>query len=97
MHGEGITLSLRVQPGASANGIGAVRGQELVVKVTAPPVDSKANEAVLDLLCERLGVNWSALELLRGHANRSKVILVRGGSPELVPRLYSVGSDKNNG
>jgi uncharacterized protein YggU (UPF0235/DUF167 family) len=51
-------------------------------------VDSKANEAVLDLLADRLGVRWSALELLRGHAVKSKVVLVRGVPVEEVSRLY---------
>ena|SRR2546427_11988567 len=80
----GAVLALKVQPRASQTEIGQVEGAELKVKVTAPPVDSAANEAVLRLLSETLGCPRSALELLRGRTSRHKQILVRGLSPDLV-------------
>jgi uncharacterized protein (TIGR00251 family) len=80
----GVVLALKVQPRASRNEIGKLEGAELKVKVTAPPVDSAANESVLDLLSETLDCPRSALELLRGRSSRHKQILVRGLTPEVV-------------
>jgi uncharacterized protein len=52
---EGVYLSIKVQPRASQNAIGDMVGAELKVKVTAPPVNSAANEAVVEFLAAKLG------------------------------------------
>jgi len=75
---DGVCISLKVQPRASRNEIAGPIGNELKIKVTAPPVDSAANEAVLELLAEILGCPRNQLELLRGATSRHKQILVRG-------------------
>ena len=61
-----------------AEGRARLVGKELKVKVTAPPVDSAANEAVLEFLAGILGCPRNQLELLRGATSRHKQILVRG-------------------
>jgi uncharacterized protein (TIGR00251 family) len=75
---DGVCISLKVQPRASRNEIAGLIGNELKIKVTAPPVDSAANEAVLELLAEILGCARNQLELTRGATSRHKQILVRG-------------------
>lgn len=80
----GIELRLKVQPRASRNEISGLAGDELRLRVTAPPVDSAANEAVIRFLAETLGVSRSAVTLLRGAASRHKVLLVRGLKLEVV-------------
>ena len=75
---DGVCLSLKVQPRASRNEIVGALGNELKVKVTAPPVDSAANEAVIELLAETLGCGRNAIELLRGRTSTHKQILIRG-------------------
>jgi len=75
---EGVCISLKVQPRASRNEIAGPIGNELKIKVTAPPVDSAANEAVLELLAETLGCARNQFELIRGATSRHKQILVRG-------------------
>ena len=75
---DGVCIALKVQPRAARNEIAGLIGSELKVKVTAPPVDSAANEAVLKLLAERLGCARNQLELLRGATSRHKQILIRG-------------------
>ena len=70
---DGLWLAVKVQPRASVNEIGEPLGNELRVKVTAPPVDSAANAAVLRLLAERLDCARNQVELVRGHASRHKV------------------------
>ena len=83
---DGVYLSLKVQPRASKNEIGEVAGKELKVKVTAPPVDSAANEAVLKLLTEALSCPRNAVQLVRGATARHKQVRVVGMGVEEVAR-----------
>ena len=85
---DGVFLSLKVQPRASANEIGEPIGSELRVKVTAPPVDAAANEALLRLLANRLDYPRSKIVLIRGHTSRHKVVMLYGLSPvEVAAKL----------
>jgi uncharacterized protein (TIGR00251 family) len=83
---DGVYVSLKVQPRASKNEIGEVIGNELKVKVTAPPVDSAANEAVLRLLAEALDCPRNAVQLVRGAAARHKQVRVVGVAVEEVAK-----------
>ena len=76
---EGVYLSLKVQPRASRNLIGPLLGDELKISVTAPPVDSAANEAILEYLSELLDVPKRNLQLVRGQTSRRKTVFIRGG------------------
>ena len=78
VHSDGLLLAVKLQPRASVNEIGEPLGNELRVRVTAPPVDSAANEAVLRLLAERLDCARNQVELVRGHTSRHKVVKLRG-------------------
>jgi len=75
---DGVTLAIKLQPRASQNEIGAVSGPELRIKVTAPPVDAAANEALLRLLAKRLDCARGKVELIRGHTARHKVVKIHG-------------------
>ena len=88
-HADGVLLSIKLQPRASKNEIRReTLGAELKVRVTAPPVDAAANEALLRLLSERLGCARSAVQLVRGPRSRHKVVLLRGLTiSELQQRL----------
>lgn len=83
-HPEGTLIFLRVVPRASRNEIGEIIGDELKLRVTAPPVDSAANRAVVEFLAERLGLGKSGVVLLRGETSRRKTVLARGLSLENV-------------
>ena len=74
----GTLLSVKLQPRASANEIGAPLGNELKIKVTAPPVDAAANQALVEFLAEKLDCSRGKVELLRGHTSRHKLILLHG-------------------
>ncbi|HXK09549.1 MAG TPA: DUF167 domain-containing protein [Vicinamibacteria bacterium] len=74
----GITLRVRVQPRAAKDGLGGEREGALVVRIAAPPVDGRANEALARLLGRTLGVAPSAVRVLRGGAGRDKVVGVDG-------------------
>jgi len=81
---DGLWLAVKVQPRASVNEIGDPLDAELRVKVTAPPVDSAANEAVLKLLAERLHCARNQIELVRGHTSRHKLVKLYGLSAAIV-------------
>ncbi|HAM71513.1 MAG TPA: DUF167 domain-containing protein [Verrucomicrobiales bacterium] len=81
---SGATLCLKVQPRASRNEVGPAVGAQLKVKVTAPPVDSAANDAVVELLAERLGCSRGSVQILRGQSSRNKVIQVHGLPGETI-------------
>ena len=71
-------IAVKLQPRASANEIGEPLGNELRIKVTAPPVDAAANEALLRLLADKLDCPRNRVELLRGHTSRHKIIKLHG-------------------
>jgi len=75
---DGVTLAIKLQPRASKNEIGAARGAALRIKVTAPPVDAAANEALLRLLADTFDCPRSKIELIRGHTSRQKVVNIYG-------------------
>jgi uncharacterized protein len=79
---DGVLLSVKLQPRASANEIGGVLGAELRVKVTAPPVDAAANDALVRLLAEVLDCPRNRVELVRGHTSRHKIVKVYGLTAE---------------
>ena len=76
--GGGITLRVRVQPRASRDGLSGEREGALVVRLTAPPVEGAANEALSRLLGKTLGVAPSAVRVVSGAAGRNKLVSVAG-------------------
>lgn len=81
---DGVLLSVKLQPRASANEIGEPLGNELRIRVTAPPVDSAANEALLKYLTAVLDCPRRNVELVRGHTSRHKILKLHGLSVEAV-------------
>lgn len=86
--GDGrITLTLHIQPGAKKNEITGLHGDALKLRLAAPPVDGKANEALVGFIAERLGLARSAVKLRSGHTSRRKVLEVSGATAQVVERL----------
>lgn len=83
-HAEGTILSIRAQPGARRNTIVGPFGSALKVAVIASADQGRANTALLELLCRRLGVGANSVRLLKGDKSRDKAVLVLGLSPEEV-------------
>ena len=81
---DGVLLSVKLQPRASANEIGEALGNELRIKVTAPPVDAAANEALIKLLAQQLHCPRNRVDLVRGHTSRHKTIKLYGLAAEDV-------------
>jgi uncharacterized protein (TIGR00251 family) len=85
-----LTLTLHIQPGAKKTEVAGEHGDALKIRLAAPPVDGKANAALLAFIAERLGVPKSAVTLKSGQASRRKVVEVEGASVEAV-RLLAAG------
>jgi uncharacterized protein (TIGR00251 family) len=72
------TISVRVQPRARSDALTGLREGALIVRVTAPPLDGRANDAVRRLLAQTLGVRASDVTILRGERARDKVVAIDG-------------------
>jgi uncharacterized protein (TIGR00251 family) len=87
-HAEGCVLPVRAQPGARRAGVQGEQNGALKVAVTAPPEDGRANQALVEVLREALGLKRSQVELLSGPTSRDKRFLIRGvARAELEKRL----------
>lgn len=75
---DGIRLTLHVQPGARKSEISGEHGDALKVRLAAPPVEGKANAALLLWLAQYLQVPCKAVSLLSGERNRHKVVAIHG-------------------
>ena len=75
---DGVTLKVRVQPRASRDALGGERAGALVVRLTAPPVEGAANEALVRFLGKALAVAPSAVRIVGGATGRNKVVAVAG-------------------
>jgi uncharacterized protein (TIGR00251 family) len=79
---EGITIAVRAQPGAKKTAIAGVYGEgrdaQLKIAVHAPPLEGRANQALIVFLAEFFSVPRSKVELISGEISRSKVFLLRG-------------------
>jgi uncharacterized protein (TIGR00251 family) len=84
----GVTLSVRAQPGARKTTIQGTFGEgaqtQLKIAVQAPPVEGKANAALIEFLAKTFELSRAKVELLQGDLNRSKVFLLHGLSREQV-------------
>ncbi len=69
-----MRFAIRVKPGAKKNAVGGRHGDALVVAVTAPPVEGKANEAVRKALATAFGVRRQDVVIVAGEKGRDKVV-----------------------
>jgi uncharacterized protein (TIGR00251 family) len=82
------TITVRLQPRARRDEVVGERDGKVVIRVTAPPVDGKANEALCRLIAKAAGVAPSRVRIVRGHSAREKVVQVEGiGEGELRAAL----------
>jgi hypothetical protein len=75
-HPAGLSFKVHVQPGASRNQVLGLHGDALKLKLTAPPVEGKANKACIELLSEALGLPKTSIEIVSGQTSRRKKIRV---------------------
>ena len=87
--GDDLVLSLKVQPKASRDELAEPLGGELKVRITAPPVDGKANKHLIGFLAKLFGVPKSAVILEAGDTGRSKRLRIR--KPRRLPTSIERG------
>ncbi|HVP79098.1 MAG TPA: DUF167 domain-containing protein [Thermodesulfobacteriota bacterium] len=75
---EGILLKVYLQPKCSKNELVGLYRDGVKVKVTAPPVEGKANEALIRFLAKELGISPSRIEIIRGLHSREKTLRISG-------------------
>jgi uncharacterized protein len=81
-------IAVRLQPRARADEIVGERGGVLIVRVTAPPVDGRANDALCRLIAKRARIGVQRVSIVRGARAREKVVRVEGiGAGELHKAL----------
>lgn len=86
--GPGVLIAVKAVPGASRDQIAGVLGERLKVRITAPPEDGKANDAIRRLLAEALKLPISAVSIVSGHARPEKTVRARGiDAPSARERL----------
>jgi uncharacterized protein len=82
-------LRLRISPGSRKTELAGRYGDGWKIRVSAPPEDGRANDAVLELLAKRLGLPRRALSIVSGHKARDKVVELSGIDAEEAERRLS--------
>jgi uncharacterized protein len=90
---EGVILRVHVQPGAGRSAVVGRHGDALKVRVAAPPIEGRANEATRALLAEAMGVPESDVELTSGQSSRSKRFRLNGLDAEEGEKRIRVALD----
>lgn len=79
-HARGVQIAVRAIPRAGRSGIAGTRGDALLVRLAAAPVDGAANEELLAVLAGALGIPKRQLSVIAGERARGKRVLVEGAS-----------------
>jgi len=77
-----VTLTLHIQPGAKRSEVAGLHGEALKIRLAAPPIDGRANEALLRFVADSFDVPLRQVELLRGAQSRHKMVKVTGSKVE---------------
>jgi uncharacterized protein (TIGR00251 family) len=86
--GDGrVTLTLHIQPGTKKTEVAGLHGDALKIRLAAPPVDGKANAALIEFVADRLGVAKSTVTLKSGQTSRRKVLEVVAAPVNAAQRL----------
>jgi uncharacterized protein (TIGR00251 family) len=87
LRGDAVRFSVRLQPRASATEVVGVQEGSLKIRVTAPPVDGMANDALIDFLSRSLGTAKRNVRIVSGLSSRKKLVEVLGVNLESVKQL----------
>lgn len=90
---DGCTLSVRVHPGAKRNAVTGLHAGAVKIALNAPPVDGKANEALIAFLAELLNIPRAKVTLIAGQTSRSKTLRITGKSAAEVEAALSPAQD----
>ncbi|HEU5362047.1 MAG TPA: DUF167 domain-containing protein [Gaiellaceae bacterium] len=85
-------LQLRVSPGSGGSAVVGRHGAGWKVRVGAPPTAGRANDALVRLLADTLGVRARDVEIVSGHGSRDKIVALADLEPDETERLLSAAS-----
>lgn len=85
--GQGIILTLHIQPRSSRNEVCGIHENALKIRLTSPPVDGAANKLCREFLADLLDVPKSAVEIISGETSRHKRVRIIGADPERLNRI----------
>ncbi len=91
MSGGEILLRVKAMPNAGRSSVGELRGDELVVRLAAPPEKGKANRELIDLLAGAVGLPRSSLRVVSGESSRHKVVALPGAAKARLEALLRPG------
>jgi uncharacterized protein (TIGR00251 family) len=77
---DGCTITVRVQPGAKRDAVIGLHGEAVKIALNAPPIEGRANEALIEFVAEKLNLHRTRVALIAGTTSRSKVLRVTGKS-----------------
>lgn len=97
MSAASTRLRLRVSPGSGRAEVVGRHGDAWKVRVTAPPEDGRANDAVVKLVAETLALPLSAVTIVSGHGARDKIVELTGVGPALIERRLASASSAERG
>lgn len=86
---DGCTLAVRLHPGARKNAVTGVHAGAMKIALTAPPVNGKANEALIEFLAEALHLPRARIAIVAGFTSRTKTLRVTGKSAAEVTAALS--------
>jgi uncharacterized protein (TIGR00251 family) len=90
---DGCSLVIRLHPGAKKNAITGLHDNALKIALNAPPIDGRANEALIAFLAERLAIPRAKIALIAGATSRSKTLRITGKSAAEVAAALSTDQD----
>ncbi|MDB6041364.1 MAG: hypothetical protein JWM99_5205 [Verrucomicrobiales bacterium] len=93
-HKHGVILAIKVQPRASKSEIVGILGNELKIRIAAPPIDSAANEALVEFIAEKSGCHRQTITLIRGATSRSKTLSIRDGKLHEIEKKLLQGENR---
>jgi hypothetical protein len=88
--GEVLHLFIKVQPKASKNEFAEVLEDRIKVRITAPPVDGKANEGLVKFIAKTFGVAKSQVEIDSGETGRNKHLIIQAPT-KLLEGIEKIG------
>jgi uncharacterized protein len=94
--GNGVQFTVHVQPRASRNEICGIQGNELKLRLTAPPVDDAANKLCIEFLAGELKIAKSRVAILSGAKSRHKIIKISGINGETLHSLLGISSGSDS-
>jgi len=86
---DGVVFQVRVLPRSSKCDIAGIQGDALKIKITAPPVEGKANVECVRFLSDRFGIKRSRISIISGHTSKNKTIAISGTTRKDMEGIFS--------